>query len=153
MPTIPTVFRSIRKNDVTHKPFKAYKHYKITNSSYESAGYRLQKAYHVGLLQTLGDTSTFYETNNSFNSINNMHVVWNSLDHKYYRYPYDPARTLELTDITKNSKNLYVSASTIAMPYGTVGERIKPASLSIVSTVQNFENLSEYKFFLYDLLF
>ena len=150
MPTIPTVFRSIRKNDVTHKPFKAYKHYKITNSSYESAGYRLQKAYHVGLLQTLGDTSTFYETNNSFNSINNMHVVWNSLDHKYYRYPYDPARTLELTDITKNSKNLYVSASTIAMPYGTVGERIKPGSLSITSTVENFGNLSDYNISLYD---
>ena len=150
MPTIPTVFRSIRKNDVTHKSFKAYKHYNITHLSYEGAGYRLQKAYHIGLLQTLGDTSTFYETNNSFNSVNNMHVVWNSLDHKYYRYPYDPARTLELTDITKNSKNLYVSASTIAMPYGTVGEKIKPGSLSISSTVQNFENLSNYNISLYD---
>ena len=150
MPTIPTVFRSIRKNDVTHKPFKAYKHYKINNLSYEDAGYRLQKAFHVALPQTLGDTSTFYETNNSFNPINNMHIVWNSLDHKYYRYPYDPARTLELTDITKNSKNLYVSASTIAMPYGTVGERIKPGSLTITSTVENFGNLSDYNISLYD---
>ena len=126
MPTIPTVFRSIRSNDVHHRPFKVYKQYSINQNTYSGSGYVLQKAYHSGYAPTLGDGTTDYVTDSNFNTINNMHVVWNSLDHKYYRYPYDPARTLELTDITKNSKNLYVSASTIAMPYGTVVEKIKP---------------------------
>ena len=150
MPTTPTVFRSIRKNDVTHKPFKAHKNFKVTDSSYSAAGYKLQKAFHLGLPQTLGDTTTYYTTNSNFNTINNMHVVWNSLDHKYYRYPYDPARTLELSDSSKSSKILFISASTLAMPYGTVGEKIKPKSISINSTIQNFENLSDYSVSLYD---
>ena len=150
MPTIPTVFRSIRKNDVHHKPFKAYKNYSVTNSSYSASGYRLQKAYHVGTPPTIGDGTTDYVTDSNFNSVNNMHVMWNSLDHKYYRHPYDPANCLELTNIDKVEKFLFYSASTLVMPYLEVGERIKPESVIIDSTVQNFQGMTEYTMSLYD---
>ena len=150
MPTIPTVFRSIRKNDVTHKPFKAYKNYRVDNDSYSSQGYRLQKAYHFSIPPTIGDTTTDYVLDSNFNSSSNMHVVWNSLDHKYYRYPYDPAKTLELSNRETVEKFLFYSASTFAMPYGSVGERIKPESLSLTSNIKNYQDVSDYSVNLID---
>ena len=104
MPTIPTVFRSLRTNDVQHRPFKVYKNYKINQSSYSDLGVRLQKAFHFTFPQTIGIFSTSYVANSVFNDTNNMHVMWNSLDHKYYRYPFDPAKTLELSNISKTEK-------------------------------------------------
>ena len=150
MPTIPTVFRSIRSNDVHHRPFKVYKQYSINQNTYSGSGYVLQKAYHSGYAPTLGDSTTDYVTDSNFNTINNMHVVWNSLDHKYYRHPHDPAKCLELTNIDKVEKMLFYSASTIAAPYFEVGEKIKPKSLEISSTVSKFFNLADYDINLFD---
>ena len=151
MPTIPTVFRTVRQNDIHQKPFKAYKNYSVTGLTYSGSGHRLQKAYHVGLLPTIGDGTTTYVTNNSFNSINNMHVVWNSLDHKYYRYPFDPAKSLELTDSQKVEKFLYLSGSTLAIPYSKFGEKIKPGSLTLSSNVQNVTGTAgDFTISLYD---
>ena len=150
MPTIPTVFRSLRTNDVQHRPFKVYKNYKINQSSYSDLGVRLQKAFHFTFPQTIGDFSTSYESNSVFNDTNNMHVMWNSLDHKYYRYPFDPARTLELSNISKTEKFLFTSASILTIPYLDVGEKIKKDSVIIDSTVQNFQNLDDYTISLYD---
>jgi hypothetical protein len=151
MPTIPTVFRTVRQNDIQQKPFKAYKSYSVSGLTYSGSAYRLQKAYHVGLLPTIGDGTTTYVTNNSFNTINNMHVVWNSLDHKYYRYPYDPAKSLELTNINKVEKNLFLSGSTLAVPFNKFGEKIKPGSVTLSSNVQNVPNTAgDFTISLYD---
>ena len=44
---IPTVFRSVKSNDVQLRPFKAYKSYTINNDSeYSSSGYRVHNALH-----------------------------------------------------------------------------------------------------------
>jgi len=151
MPTIPTVFRTVRRNDIQQKPFKAYKSYSVTGLSYSGSSYRLQKAYHIGVPPTLGDNTTTYTNNNSFNSINNMHVVWNSLDHKYYRHPYDPSKTLELANKNKVEKFLFYSASTLAIPYNKFGEKVKPGSLTISSNVQNVPNTAgDFTISLYD---
>ena len=150
MPTIPTVFRSLRTNDVQHRPFKVYKNYTINQSSYADRSVRLQRASHFHIPPTIGDTTTAYVTNNLFNSTNNMHVMWNSLDHKYYRYPYDPAKSLEITNPMFASKFLFCSASILTMPYFDVGERIKASSINIESTVQNFQGLNDYTINLYD---
>ena len=151
MPVIPSVYRTLRKNDVHQRPFKTYKRYKITPEGInQNDGYVLEKAAHVGLPPTVGDSSTYYDFYSHFNTDTNIHVAWNSLDHKYYRHPYDPAKTMELTDITKVSKFLFTSASTIAIPWYLYGERVKPKSLSVTSSISNFKSLDTYNVNLHD---
>jgi hypothetical protein len=151
MPILPSVYRTLRKNDIHQRPFKAYKNYRIDQNNVNKTGsYVLQKAEHIRVPATLGDSSTYYDSYSNFNIDTNIHVAWSSLDHKYYRYPYDPARSMELTDSNTVSKFLFCSASTIAMPWVTYGERIKPDSLEITSSIQKFKTLSDYSIFLYD---
>ena len=150
MPTIPTVFRPLRKNDVQHKPFYAYKNYTITDSNYDDFGCVLQLASHLTIPQTVGDTFTQYNNDINFQDKSNRHVIWNSLDHKYYRYPFSPDKTLELTNINKTDKFLFMSGSTLSIPYGSVGEKIKHKSLTIVSNIQNYKSFPNYIVSLYD---
>ena len=150
MPTIPTVFRPLRKNDVQHKPFYAYKNYTITNSSHIDQGCVLQLASHLTIPQTVGDTFTQYDKDINFQDESNQHVIWNSLDHKYYRHPFSPDKTLELTNINKTDKFLFMSGSTMAIPYGFVGEKIKHKSLTINSNIKNYRDYPDYSVNLYD---
>ena len=150
MPTIPTVFRPLRKNDVQHKPFYAYKNYTITDSSHVDQGCVLQLASHLTIPQTIGDTFTQYDKDINFQDQSNRHVIWNSLDHKYYRYPFSPDKTLELTNVNKTEKFLFMSGSTMSIPYGFVGEKIKHESLNIDSNIKNYRDYPDYSINLYD---
>lgn len=134
MPTIPSVFRSIRSNDVQEKSFKSYKNYYLNSTGFTtSSGYITHNAVHRKHTPHVGDPTYSYPTNSLDNT--NQHVIWNSLDHRYYRYPYDPARTIELSDERKSEKFLFYSASILTAPYGAVGERIKPGSVTLTSTI------------------
>ena len=135
MPITPTVFRAIRSNDVHQRPFRAYKQYKLTNSTYSGSG----AAYHKGLYTSnridLGDSTVTYPTNTYDGS--NQHIIWKSINHRYYQHPYDPALSFELTDRDRQYKFLDISASIITLPYLNVGERIKPSSVQITATPVN----------------
>lgn len=135
MPATPTVFRGIRSNDFQRRPFRAYKRYRLTNTTYSGSGAAFQQALYTSNRIDLFDTSVTYPTNSYDDS--NQHVIWKWLDHRYYRYPYDPARSFELTDRGKNIKHLDISASIITLPYFNVGERVKPGSISISATPVN----------------
>ena len=55
----------------------------------------------------------------------NKHVVWNHIDAKYYRYPYDAGNTFGGSDARRIQKRLFYSASVLTVPYHDVGEKIK----------------------------
>jgi hypothetical protein len=132
MPIIPTVFRPIRANDVQTRPVKAYKRYTVTSGSFSGSGYRVHTGIHDIYTDAIGDSSYNYPTN--ADGVN-QHVAWCWIDHRYYRYPYDPGRSHELTDKRLNEKFLFVSSSTLTIPYFEMGESIKPGSFTVTSSV------------------
>ena len=132
MPSIPTVFRSIRPNDYQCRPFKAYKGYRLTNSTYSGSGAAVHTGIYTGNRVDINDPAISYVTNSYDGSVQYLH--WRSVNHKYYKHPYDPGRTAELYDISTVDKNLSNSASILTLPYLDVGERIKPGSVVVNST-------------------
>jgi len=135
MPTIPTVFRSIRPNDVQFRPFKAYKNYSLKNSTpaiASASGYFAYTGIYQNTPPILGDSDRV-EVSNSIDD-RNQHVVWKQIDHKYYRHPYDPARTCELSNRMKTEKRLFMSASILTVPYFQSGERLLPGSVEVTAS-------------------
>ncbi len=133
MPTIPSVFRNIRKNDVHQRPFKAFKNYVITDPDAIAEKYDLQRAIHKKVTPHVDDATYNYPLNSTDGT--NQHVVHNWIDHRYYRYPYDQARCHELTDVMKTEKFLFWNASVFTIPYHQMGERVKPGSLVFQSFI------------------
>ena len=129
MPIIPTVFRPIRSNDFQRRAFKAYKNYRITDNAFAtSSGYSHHNAIYRALPINVGHSAETYPVNILDNT--NQHVVWHSLNHRYYKHPNNPIRSAELTNASKTVKTLYESASCLIAPYFAVGERIKPGSVT-----------------------
>lgn len=130
MPVIPTVYNTIRPGDYQTNTVKAYKRYTVTNSTFSASGYRAHDAIWKLHPPDIGDPSVTYPTNYDGT---NKHVVWKSLDHRYYRNPYDPANCHEGTNQQKTQKNYFYSASVLSCPYLDVGESIKPGTVTIVN--------------------
>ena len=139
MPIIPKVFIPIRSNDVNTRPFKAYKNYRIKRDDFNtgitgSAGHRRHVAHykrftpHIQSDTGLGVGNRVYEFNDEDNT--NANVIWSGLDHRYYRHPYDPARTHELSNENTVTKYLAPQAHVLTLPYFDVGESIKPSSVT-----------------------
>jgi len=139
MSATPSVFRPVRANDVHIRPFKAYKNYFVTNltgstctpANTASAYYARTALHNTDLINTDDPTSTFLLNTDG----SDQNIEWRSLDHRFYRYPYDWARCSELTNPRTNYKFLFYSASTLAIPYLDAGERIKPNSVRLEATV------------------
>ena len=142
MPIIPSVFQPIRANDVQQRPIKAYKNYIVNNNTnFTSSGFMRHDAHYLKHTPHIDpdnvDQSTQVQTSYSYpyNGVDeypgtNKFVVWNSIDHKYYRHPFDPARCHELTDEQTVEKMYFYSASILSLPYMDVGEQIKPGTLT-----------------------
>jgi hypothetical protein len=133
MPIIPTVFRPIRANDFQTRPLKTFKRYTVTSGSFSGSGYRTHTGIHNKYAIHVGDDTYNYPTNYDGT---NQHVVWRWVDHRYYKNPYDPARSHELTNQTKNVKFLFYSSSTLSVPYFEMGEAIKPGTFTVTSSVK-----------------
>ena len=58
-------------------------------------------------------------------------MIWNHIDHRYYRHAYDPARTFEHTNRRLTDKFLFLTASLFSIPYFECGERIKAGSVTV----------------------
>lgn len=130
MPVIPTVYNTIRPGDYQTNTVKAYKRYTVTNSTFSASGYRAHDAIWKLHTPDVGDPSVTYPTNYDNT---NKHVVWKSIDHRYYRNPYDPANCHEGTNRQKTEKNYFYSASILSCPYLDVGESIKPGSVTVTA--------------------
>ena len=127
MPTIPTVFKSIDSADVSEKEFKAFKRYVITITS--GSGYEFFGAQHQKSTPALGTAIASDDPVNKNGT--NQYMVWNHIDHRYYRHPYDPAKTFEHYNKRTTEKFLFLTASIISVPYFEMGEKIKPASVNV----------------------
>jgi len=139
MSATPSVFRPVRANDVHVRPFHVYKHYYVSNvtasncnpANTGSSYYARTALHNTNLINTSDPTSTFLLNTDG----SDQNIEWRSLDHRFYRYPYDWARSSELTNPRTNYKFLFYSASTLAIPYLDAGERIKPNSVFLEATV------------------
>jgi hypothetical protein len=130
MPVIPTVYNTIRPGDYQTNTVKAYKRYTVTNSTFSASGYRTHDAIWKLHTPDVGDPSVTYPTNYDGT---NKHVVWKSVDHRYYRNPYDPANCHEGTNQQRTEKNYFYSASILSCPYLDVGESIKPGTVTVTA--------------------
>lgn len=130
MPVIPTVYNTIRPGDYQTNTVKAYKSYTVTNSTFSASGYRAHDAIWKLHPPDVGDPSITYPENYDDT---NKHVVWKSIDHRYYRNPYDPANCHEGTNRQKTEKNYFYSASILSCPYLDVGESIKPGTVNVIN--------------------
>tara|TARA_R110001592_G_scaffold42195_2_gene137159 strand:+ start:17021 stop:18850 length:1830 start_codon:yes stop_codon:yes gene_type:complete len=140
MPIIPSIFQPIRANDVHLRPIKAHKYYEVGgNTSFFETGsgyYRHTAIYkkntpHIFAYDGSGVGSLSYNTNEDHS---NVHVVWNTIDHKYYRYN-NPAFAFDFTSIEKQKRFIFHSASILTCPYFEVGEKVKPGSFEITSSI------------------
>ena len=140
MPISTTVFRAIKSGDVHYaQPFKAYKSYKLTSIG-SASGYYTQSALY-GDFRIDYNGSISYLTNPDSS---NKYVIWKSLDHRFYKdnkYDYKTNRIEQKTyasehfSNTKTEQVLFHSASTLSIPYKDVGERIKPGTVTVSSTI------------------
>jgi len=139
MPIIPSVFQPIRANDYQQRPIKAYKHYKVSSTNFSStSGYFRHNAIyrkhvpHIDGTTGQGVGERVFAINADDNT--NQHVIWNGIDHKYYRQ-YNPAASADFLDINDQHRFLWYSASVFTAPYGQVGEKIKPGSFTVTSSI------------------
>ena len=139
MPVIPTVFQPIRANDYQQRPFKAYKRYRVSSVGFDTGSGNLR---HTGIYRKVtphilsdtgeGAAGRNYPVNSEDKT--NQHVIWNAIDHKYYRHD-GPAYSADFLDIELQQRFLWQSASIFTAPYGQVGEKIKHGTFSITSSI------------------
>ena len=126
---MPNVFRQIKSNDVHQRPFKAYKHYKISNATM-GVGYVTHSAtYYGGRIDHDGEIPYPLNSDGA-----NKHVVWYSLQQNYYP---DNARSVPEHVLNPLSVRhlLQPSASSLTIPYNDVGERIKNNTVFLSSSI------------------
>jgi len=139
MPIIPSVFQPIKANDYQQRPFKAYKRYRIKSAGFTTDGgyFRHEALYRKNTPHILADTGAgvsgdnIYLVNSEDNT--NQHVVWNTIDHRYYRNN-NPAQAADFLDIESQERNIWHSASIFTSPYGQVGEKIKHGTYEVTSS-------------------
>ena len=139
MPIIPSVFQPIRANDFQQRPVKTYKHYKVLSSTFSNNdGYfRHNAIYRKHVPHIDGETGQgvgerTFPINSDDNT--NQHVIWNAINHKYYRN-HNPAVSADFLSIDMQQRSLWHSASLFTAPYGQVGEKIKHGTFKVTSSI------------------
>ena len=139
MPIIPSVFQPIKANDYQQRPIKAYKRYRIKSAGFNtSSGYFRHNALyskatpHIFSDTGLGVGTLEYPVNAETNT--NQHVVWNTINHRYYKNN-NPAHAADFLDISQQQRFIWYSASIFTYPYGAVGEKIKHGSFHLTSSI------------------
>lgn len=137
---IPHVYNTVYPQDFTLTPVRVHKKFVLQRSQFYSgslpqtgSGYRILDAVFTNEKLKVGtDSQTLYQTNSFDGSY--KAVVWKSIDSQYYRYPYDPFKTLEHSNKRFTHKFLNYSASLISVPYLDYGECIKPGSVELTAS-------------------
>jgi len=139
MPIIPSVFQPIRANDYQQRPIKTYKRYKVLSSNFpDNNGYFRHNALyrkhvpHIDATTGQGVGNRVFLVNSDDNT--NQHVVWNAINHKYYRN-HNPAESADFLNINTQQRFLGHSASVFTAPYGQVGEKIKHGTFNVTSSI------------------
>jgi hypothetical protein len=130
----PTVFKKIDSTDITVNPFQVYKSWVILSGSATSSLLPLEAIYSdPNNLPALGSELTYNDASNIDGSLQT--ITYYAINHLYYKYKEDPAKTYGPTNLNRTSKFLYQSASVFSVPQIKFGEAIKPQSLSIKTSI------------------
>ncbi len=153
----PSVFRRIKTGNYRVSPFKVHKRWLVTSSSFSSSGTAVHLGAHRKEITPIGTTTltTFGQNDYTAGTILSIgtkaandprntnwddsyqNIIWHSIDHKYYQHPYDPAKNLGASNRRTIKKSLFISASSITMPYFRCGESIKKGSVRITDSVNH----------------
>ena len=154
----PSVFRPIERGNYRVSPFVTHKRWYVSNTNYSASGYSLQFAKHSAELnpitsnvKLLADFQNYGKAGFVVDDIGQSQIsrptnddgtfqgiIWQSLNHKYYKFPYDPARSLDVPDRNSVEKFLFLSASSLTIPYMKVGERVKAGTLQVTCSSTSF---------------
>ncbi len=144
---IPHVYSPIQPQDFTLNTIVTHKRVIVNastigyigtapNANYStSSGYVIQDAHYNGEKLKIGVRT--YPTNSADGS--NKHVVWNFIDARYYRNPYDRFATFEHANRQWTYKMLSISASVVSIPYLEYGESIKPGSIRVTNSDYGYD--------------
>lgn len=129
---IPHVFLPVKPQDFNIKPFKVHKRYVVADTDYSSSGYTVQQAVYTSLKTPISASKAQNDPRNIDKSY--QHIIWQSLNHRYYRDAYDPTKTFEHFNKRYTYKHLGLSASLWSAPYLDYGDGIKPGSVQITGS-------------------
>lgn len=131
---IPRVFAPVNSGDFTLTPITVHKEFVISGAAFLTSGsgyMRLEAQYRKDPARI--GASGFNEPTNSIDG-SYQSVVWKSIDHMYYRNPYDSYATFEHANKRYTYKYLHYSASVFSFPQLDFGESIKPGSFQMSSS-------------------
>lgn len=148
---IPTVFAPIKSQDFTLRPFTVHKKFRLSSTDLIStaSGYVLVDGLHTTLKTPIGSVRANNDPTNSFDG-SYQHVIWKSIDHLYYRDPYNTFSTFEHSNRRFTYKELNPSASMLSIPYNDFGEAIKPRSVFVTNSSHAFTMQDDGNGNLYD---
>lgn len=133
---IPQTFSPIKPQDVTLIPVPVLKRQSFASSqtATTSSGYSLVRGVYVGVPTPINAPQA---TNDPVNSTDNsyQHIIWQSVNHLYYKDPYNNGATFEHSNRRYTYKQLTPSASILSIPYLKYGETIHPSSFNITSSL------------------
>lgn len=127
---IPSAYAPIKATDFTIKPVTVNKTFTITNSTIQTtgSGHTALEGLYTSLKTPIGSSKAWNDPTNSLDG-SYKHVVWKSIDHLYYKRPYNRFETFEHANRRYTYKFLNTTASVLSIPYFAVGEKIKPNSI------------------------
>lgn len=148
---IPTVYAPVKRQDFTLKPFKVYKRYRLNSVDLvdTSSGYNIVDGVHTSLRTPIGSSKAANDPTNSFDG-SYQHVVWQSYNHRYYKFPYNSLATFEHSNRRYTFKFLNYSCSVFSMPQHDFGERIKKYSVEVTNSSHGFNLQDDGNGNLYD---
>jgi hypothetical protein len=126
---IPHVFLPVKKGDYNIRPFEAHKRYEVTQANYSSSGYTVRQGVFSSIPTPISSSKANNDPLNTDGTY--QHIIWQGINHLYYKFPYDPTATLEHFNRRYTYKGLFLTASLISAPTLDFGERIKKSSVQI----------------------
>jgi hypothetical protein len=132
--SIPITFAPILKQDFTLNPIQVHKRFVIGSASFSTteSGYIRRDAIYLGEKMKIGEPGSSYPTNSIDGTY--MNIIWNQIDSRYYRFPYDSCATLEHSNRRFTYKHLGITGSVIICPQQDFGESIKPGSVYLINS-------------------
>lgn len=148
---IPTVYAPVKIQDFTLKPFKVFKEYRLNSTDLVStaSGYNIVDGVHYWKPTPIGSSLANNDPTNSFDG-SYQHTIWKSINHMYYKFPYDSYATFEHSNRRYTFKFLNYSCSVFSMPHNDYGQRIKGHSVEITNSSHGFNLQDDGNGNLYD---
>tara|TARA_R100000951_G_scaffold50493_1_gene42642 strand:+ start:15369 stop:17066 length:1698 start_codon:yes stop_codon:yes gene_type:complete len=129
----PTVFKKIEPTDYSVNPFEAHKQFTFYSGSAVSENYSQLQGIYVEGFPNISSSKPFNDAINSDGSY--QFAIYNSIDQLFYKRKHEPSKTHGPTDLNRSPKFLYESASVFSIPQIKMGDRIKPASFTLTSSI------------------